>query len=73
MLIEPTHVDREVFDLVLTDVPDVVVVRVSSPVGTSDQSAVFIDFMLEQLFHIRYVGRRFISRTLWSRNWLEEM
>ena len=35
--------------MVLTDVLDVVVVRVGSPVGTSDHSVVFTDVMLEQL------------------------
>ena len=40
MVTEPTHIDRGVLDLVLTDVPDVVGVRISWPVGTSDYSAV---------------------------------
>ena len=48
MITEPTHIDGGVLDLVLTDVPDVVVVRVGSPVGILDHSAVFIDVVLEQ-------------------------
>ena len=35
-------------DLVLTGVPGVVVVRVGSPVGTSNDSVVFRDVVLEQ-------------------------
>ena len=41
MVTEPTHIDGGVFDLVLTNVSDVVEVRVGSPVGTLDHSAVF--------------------------------
>ena len=41
MVTEPTHIDRGVLYLVLTDVPDVERVLVGSPVGTSDHSAVF--------------------------------
>ena len=48
---EPTHFDRCVFGLVLTVVLDVVGVRVGSPVGTSDHSAVFIDVVPEQPIH----------------------
>ena len=43
---KPTHIDEGVIDLVLTDVPDVVGVRVD--LSTSDDSAIFIDVMLEQ-------------------------
>ena len=42
MVTEPTHIDGEVPDLVLTDVPDVVGVRVGLPVGTSHHSAVIM-------------------------------
>ena len=48
MVTELTPIGGEVFDLVLTDVPDVVGVRVGSPVGTCDHSAVFMDVVLEQ-------------------------
>ena len=59
-------------DLVLTRAPNVVGDLVGSPVGTSDHSSIFIDVVLE-LFLTWYVGRRFISRTLWTESWLEEM
>ena len=36
MVTEPTYIDGGVLDLVLTDVPDVFVVWVCLPVGTSD-------------------------------------
>ena len=45
---EPIRIDERVLDLVLTDVPDIAGVRVGSPVGASDQSATFIDVVLEQ-------------------------
>ena len=48
MVMDPTHIDRGVLDLVLTDVPTLVRVRVDSPVRTSGHSAVFIDVVLEQ-------------------------
>ena len=49
---EPTHIDKEVLELVLTIVPDVV-----GAVGTSDHSAAFIDVVLEQpISHL--VGRQ---------------
>ena len=48
MVTEPAHIDGGVLDLGLTDVPDVVGVRVGSPVGTSDHSAVLMEVMLEQ-------------------------
>ena len=48
VITRPTHVEGEVLDLVLTDVPDVEGVRVSSPGKTSDHSAIFIDVMLKQ-------------------------
>ena len=57
---EPTHIDEWVLDLVLTDVPDIVGVRVCSSVGTSDHSAIFIDVVLDQPFLTWYVSRRFI-------------
>ena len=50
MVTEPTHIDGRVLDLVLTDIPDVVGVRVGSHVGTSDHIAVFMDIVLEQVF-----------------------
>ena len=40
MVTEPTHIDGEVLDLVLTDAPDFVGVSVGSLVGISDQSAI---------------------------------
>ena len=46
---EPTHIEGRMFDLVLTDVPDVVGVRIGSLVVTSYFSAIFIDVVLEQL------------------------
>ena len=48
MATEPTHIDRRVLDLVPTDVPDVVGIRVNSPGGTSDYSIVFRDAVLHQ-------------------------
>ena len=48
MVTEPTHIDGKVLDLVLTDVPDIVGVRVGSTVGTSDHIAIFIDVVLDQ-------------------------
>ena len=48
MATEPIYIDGGVLDLLLTDVTDVVGVRVGSPVGTSDHSAVFIGVVLEQ-------------------------
>ena len=45
---KPTHIDCSMLDLVLTNVPDFVGVRIGSPVETSDYSAVFIDVLLEQ-------------------------
>ena len=61
-------------DLVLTDVPDVVKVRVSLRVGTSDHIVISL-YMLcwINLFLTWCVGRRSISRTLWTGSWLEEM
>ena len=44
----PTHIDEGMLDLVLADVPDVVGIRVGSPVGASDHSAIFMDVVLEQ-------------------------
>ena len=49
MKTEPTHIDGGVLDVMLTDVPDLIEVRVGSSVGTSDHSAVFIDVMLDKL------------------------
>ena len=51
MVTEPTHIYGRVFDLALTDVRDVVEVRVDSPVVTSDHSTVFMDVVLEQTIH----------------------
>ena len=48
MVTEPTQIDGGVFDLVLTDITDVVGVRVGSSAIISDHSAVFIDVVLEQ-------------------------
>ena len=48
MVTEPTHTDGGVLYLVLTDVHDLVKVRVGSSVGTSDRSAIFIYVLLEQ-------------------------
>ena len=49
MATEPIHIEGEgVLDLLLTDVPDAIGVRVDSPVGTTDHSAVFITVVLKQ-------------------------
>ena len=71
MVTEPTHIDGGGLDLVLTDAPDVAGVRVGSPVGTSDHSAVFIDVVLEQHKPHLVCRQEFILRTLWSGSWLE--
>ena len=47
MLTETTHIDGGLLDLVLTDAPELVGIRVGSSVGTSNHSAVFIDVVLE--------------------------
>ena len=47
MVMEPTHIDGGVLDLVLTDDPDAVGNRVGSPVGTSDYTIVFINVVRE--------------------------
>ena len=67
MVTEPTHRDEGVPDLVLTDIPDVIVVWVDSSVGTSDLSAIFIDIVLKQ--SIPYL----VCRQEVSGSWLEEM
>ena len=41
MATEPTHIDGWVLDLVLTDIQDLVEIRVGSPVETSDHSSIF--------------------------------
>ena len=43
MVTEPTHIDTGTLDLVLTDARDLVRIRDSSPIGTSNHSALFID------------------------------
>ena len=43
IFIEPAHIDGGLLGLVLTDVPDIVEVRVGSPVGTTDHIAIFKD------------------------------
>ena len=48
MVTEPAHIDEGVLDLVLTDVPDVIGIRVGAPVETSDHNAVSIDAVLQQ-------------------------
>ena len=73
MVTEPTGIDGGVLDLVLTDIPDVVGVRVGSPVGTSDHSAIFIDVVLEQPILHLVCRQGSISRTMWTESWLEEM
>ena len=45
MVRELTQIDEGVFDLMLTDVHNLVQARVRSPVGTSDYSVIFIDVM----------------------------
>ena len=60
-VVEPTHIGRRGFDLVLTDVPDVAGVWVGSLVGTANQRA-FLDIVLEQ--HNLHFGRKSISRIL---------
>ena len=48
MVKKPSHFNAAVITLVLTDVPDVVEIRVGSPIGTSNHSFVFIDVVLKQ-------------------------
>ena len=64
MIIEPLHIVERVLDLVLTDAPDLVEVRVGTSVGTSDHSVIFMDIVLQQPIPISrrliYIGRRFI-------------
>ena len=48
MITEPTHIDGGVLDLMLTDVPDGVRVRLGSPIEPLDHSVIFIDVALEQ-------------------------
>ena len=50
MVMEPTHIYSRVPDLVLTDVYNLVELRVGSSVGILDHSAIFIVFVLENLF-----------------------
>ena len=64
MVAEPTHIEGEVLDLVLTDVSDVVGVEVGSQVGTSDHSAVLWMLCRSNIFLIWCIGRKSISRTL---------
>ena len=45
MVTEPTHIDGGMFDLALTDIY-ALEVRVGSPVGASDHSAIFMDAVL---------------------------
>ena len=40
MVTETTHIDGRMLDLVLTDVPDVIGVRVGSSIGSTDHSAI---------------------------------
>ena len=56
MVTEPTHNDRGVLELVLTDIPDGVEIRVGSTLGTSDHSAIFMNVVLEQA--IPHLGGR---------------
>ena len=42
MVAEPRNIEREVHDLMLTDIPDVVGIRVGSPVRTTDYSVIFL-------------------------------
>ena len=48
MVTEPTHISGGILDLVLTDVLDLVGVRVRSAILTLDHNAVVIDAVLEQ-------------------------
>ena len=43
----PTHIDGRILELVLTDVHDIVEVRVSSPVTTYVQTTIFMDVVLD--------------------------
>ena len=47
MFTERTHLDGGVLNLVLTDVPDIVGVRIGSPIETLDHSTVFIYAVLK--------------------------
>ena len=68
----PIHIDGVVLHIVLTDVPDVVEVRVDSLVGTSDHFAVSIDVLEQPVPHL-VCCQEVISRTLWTESWLEEI
>ena len=70
---ESTHIDERVLDLVLTDIADVVGIRVGSPIGTSVHSSVFTDVVLEQpVLHLVCKQAAYIPRkTLWTGSWLE--
>ena len=73
MITEPTHIDIGVLDLVLTDVPDVVGVRVGSPDGTSGYSALFIDVVLEQpIPHLIRRQKVYLKISVYW-DWLEEV
>ena len=45
---EHTHIAGGVLDLVLTDVPGLIGLRVGSTLRTSDHTAIFIEVVLEQ-------------------------
>ena len=64
---EPTHFGRGVLDFVLTDVPEVVEVRVGSPVRTSDHSAIFIAGVLEETHVVcRKEVREYVTGLDWN-------
>ena len=48
MVMEPGDIDGGVLDLVLTDVHNLVEVRIGSPIGTTGHGAIFLDVILEQ-------------------------
>ena len=44
----PTHIASGTLNLVLTDIPDLATIVVSSPVDTSDTSALLLQLSLDQ-------------------------
>ena len=73
MVMEPTHIDGGVLNLVLTDVPDVVRIRVVRLLESQIIAPFLYALWWSNLFLTCYIGRRSILRTLWTRSWLEVM
>ena len=68
MITEPTDIEGSVLDFVLTDVPDVVGVRVDSPVGTSNHRTVFIDVLEQHIPHLVCRQEVYLKNSV---SWLE--